>query len=320
MSRKLQQYSTHRPFIRTLFCLGLLTLVSGCTLLFGISFDPAGLPCRIPDETDSRECLAGYTCVDGTCVRAAAKGPGEDCSQDSECEDGLVCRDQYFQSDQEGVFNCDDYLDSSNCSLGRNLHGQGAKCRQTCEPGTGHSECADGQRCFSDLDDEISGFCQGGVCGASVFDCGQNQLCLDNTNDDATAAEGGSGLCYSECDPLQCNRNNTNISCDICPTNDDLNGDGIPEVFGCEPFNAIEAPFICLVAGNQTTGETCDYVSQFCSPGNFCQLNQGQAQGICRQYCNADTGSPACDGAATCNRMQDRNGQALSVGYCSSTF
>ena len=309
-------FLSSRP-LKFMLLVVLASICGGCTVLFGISFDPSGLPCRTPDGTDNRECLSGYTCVDGTCVRAAAKGPGDDCANDEECEDGLVCRDQYYSSDEDGIFNCDDYLDSSNCGLGQTLHGEGAKCRQKCEPGN-DTACPDGQRCFSDLDAEVSGFCQAGVCGASISDCGQNQICLDNTNDDATASSGGSGLCFAQCDPLQCNRNNTNVSCDSCPTNDDMNGDGIPEVFGCEPYNAEEAPFICVVAGERTTGQTCDYVSQFCSPGHFCQLDQGSLEGACRQYCNADTGSPACDGLATCNRMQDRNGQLLEVGYCSS--
>jgi hypothetical protein len=301
-----------------LFILSLL-LGNGCTLLFGLSFDPAGLPCRTPTAEDSRSCLDGYTCVDNTCVAASAKNAGQDCANDDECEDGLVCRDHYYFSDKEGIYNCDDYESSLNCSLGQNLFSLGAKCRVICNPSTSnHGDCPKGQRCFSDLDPEISGYCQAGVCGRSIADCGGNRICQDNTNDDTAESTGGSGLCFQECDPLDCPINNTATSCGDCPTDDDLNGDEIPEVMGCEPHDTQRAPFVCIQSGLQTTGQSCNYSNDFCAPGNYCLVdNSSNNSGRCRQYCDPAGGAPACSGGATCNQMQNDDGQFINTGYCS---
>lgn len=269
--------------------------LGGCLIVWAVSQDPEGLPCA----TGDRECLVGYTCVEGKCRRAAAIEEGGSCVEDEECADGLVCTNVY----EDG-----ECLDPNYCGIGAGSEdGSRRRCRRVCNPNQDpKDQCAPGQICWRDLDG--SGWCQAGVCSAPS-DCGTNPA-NGQTNICYGAAINpqGSGLCTSACDPLECN---PTTGCPDCPLAD-LNGDGVQEVMGCEPFEGILNNMGCIQAGDVPHGQPCDGVNTFCQPGAFCLVPQGSTAGFCSRICRVGGGNPACDAAQpTCNNI---NGV---FGFCS---
>lgn len=275
--------------------LALLALLplSGCTIWFLLWQDPGGLPCA----DGPPDCLVGYTCVDGKCLPAAAAEEGASCVKDEECVDGLVCTNVY----EEG-----ECFDPYYCALGASSpDGSQKRCRRVCNPNQpARDQCSPGQICWDDL--QGSGWCQAGVCNAPS-DCGQNNG-VTNVCYGAALNPQGSGLCTRSCDPLECNPATGCPDCGVA----DLNGDGVPEVMGCEPFEGVLSNMGCIQAGTVPHGSPCDGVTTFCQPGAFCLQEAGQAVGFCARICRVGGGNPACDAShPTCNSI---NGV---FGFCS---
>lgn len=276
-----------------------LISLSGCTLWFGLTQDPADIPCA----EAAPFCLEGFTCVTTAddqrlCRRAAALPEGEPCVGDGECEIGLVCNDAY-----EPAVCPDDVVDDPNCNAGK---GTGLRCRQTCDPASS-TGCPAGLRCYGD-GATGNGFCQAGTCSEGN-ECGQNSL-NNNTNLCFDVFNGaGSGLCLNQCDPFSCQT--PGVTCSECPALD-LNSDGIAETWGCLPILAgnqvIPDRYGCVPVGAVPAGGNCAALGD-CAPGAFCTtLITGQANGFCSQYCS-DQG-PACDVG---NCTGDLGG---GVGFC----
>lgn len=276
----------------------LMTLASlgGCLIVWAVSQDPEGLPCA----EGNRECLVGYTCVDGVCRRAAAAEKGAPCVEDAECKEGYVCTNVYDEA------ACGEDI---SCALGRATDdGSRLRCRKVCDPAGPVTQCAPGERCWPDA--KGTGWCQAGVCDAPS-DCGTNPLNgMVNVCYDAALHPGGngSGLCTSGCNPLECN---PTTGCPDCPLID-VNGDGIHEVQGCEPYEGILHNMGCVPAGDLPEGAICDGVNTACRPGAFCLIAPGATQGYCSRICRVGGGNPACDASQpTCNPI------TAQFGYCS---
>lgn len=280
---------------------------SGCfTSWFLLNSDIAGLPCAPRDEDDPTEpvCEAGFACVDGVCLREAAKKKDDPCLDDRECENGLVCRD---------VYDADRCGEDVNCRLGRQVDpADGLRCRDVCEPDQpDDDQCAPGERCFIDVDQVVSGFCQSGTCsadsecGTNVENFGAQNLCLDRLN-----PPGLSGTCAISCDPLACNEDGTCLSCpDV-----DANEDGTPENQGCEPLEGQpdDLRLGCIEAGAARAGEVCDNAATACRAGLFCLFDQpGEPTGVCSRWCRVSGGQPACDAVQpVCNPLGG------DIGFC----
>lgn len=277
---------TARPFLALLLVATALFL-SACTGLWFLVQDPENLPCA-PDG----ECLAGYVCIDEVCRRAEAKGVGETCTIDSECE-SRICADAY---DPEF---CGDQLSCQ--TIGRTQADY--RCRAPCS-GTNvdvRQECASGERCHQvTRREENQLFCQEGVCDVDS-DCGINS----NVNPDqrnlcvgAAVNVGESGTCARGCDPLQCN---PDTGCTGCPQSE----------ASCENVDfAAPDRFGCLPPGVARAGELCDFVQNFCAPGSFCPSTAPGT--VCVKFCNANGGAPACEGAQLCSPIAGTDG----VGFC----
>lgn len=274
----------------SLLALPLLAL-SGCTIWALVNSDPDGLPCA--DEEPA--CLAGYACVeqdDGQrlCRKVAVGEEGADCVADSECKEGLVCRDFYETA-------CEPNDPDVNCQLGL---GQGRKCRSVCDPNQAPAgQCPGGQRCFvpSNPEDTVTGWCQKGTCELNSH-CGTNPA--NNVDNICVAPQnppGPSGLCAMGCNPLNCN---PTAGCGGCPV----------DQAGCEPFGDLGlAQFGCVPPGTAGYTEPCDGVNVFCQAGSFCFITDNGA-GFCSQFCNAQGGAPACEGGLRCNPI------TAQVGFC----
>ncbi|MFZ9886501.1 MAG: hypothetical protein ACO3JL_03270 [Myxococcota bacterium] len=274
-----------------LLVLSSLLASSGCTLWFLLNEDPEGLPCDEPPT----ECLAGYTCVDGRCLRAAVGGVGDQCQEDGECTDGLVCTNAY----DEGSCGAD-----INCSLGRSdPDGATLRCRRVCNPNDDPRDtCAPGERCFPD--EKGQGWCQQGTCTGGS-DCGRNDLNdLQNVCVGASINPTGSGLCTYGCDPLGCNPLS---GCPDCPQ---ANAAGQAAVFGCEPYEGVLYNVGCIEAGSVPHGGPCDVSNAFCQAGAFCLFDGGQT-GRCARFCRVGGGNPECDAGQACNPITNQ------FGYCS---
>lgn len=285
------------------FAVLLAAASSACfTSWFLLNSDEAGLPCAEPDPADPTKpvCLAGYACIDGVCLREAAKQKDEECTDDRECETGLVCRD---------VWDDDTCGADPNCALGRQRDpAPGLRCRTACDPDQRDDEqCSPGERCFIDVELVVRGFCQSGTCEADS-DCGNNvslpNMCVDRQN-----PPGLSGTCITGCDPLTCDEDG---SCQTCPALD-LDGDGTPDNQGCEPLEGgPEALRLgCIEAGTQGAGEECDNAATACRAGMFCLFDPGETVGFCSRWCRVGGGQPACDALQpNCNPLGG------DIGFC----
>ena len=287
-------------------------LSAGCSAWFAFNYDVAGLPCRAPTADDPRACLVGYTCIDtdpndddpGTCVPAQALTENEPCQADEECEEGLLCRDHFYN--ETGRCDANDY--DSVCDKATQLGlSDGFRCRRECNPSGDSSQCPDGQRCYDDELDRGDGYCQVGVC-ATDAECGNTQFCVERGLNPDPDGEDGSGLCWKRCDPLACSPQ----GCNGCP-NEDINGDQIDDILGCEPYEEFRR-MVCIAAGDVPYGSPCDNVTQFCQPGSFC-ASDGTAN-YCAKFCDVNGSQPACEEAGqTCNALDPTN--LPGVGICS---
>lgn len=274
-----------------------MALVS-MVLLVTACREPA-FPCR---DSEPR-CDPGYTCVKergplGTlagrevCMKREALDLGETCTVSEECrgynDRTSVCADMWRRCPT---------ADDKNCEL---------KCRPVCMD---HAQCGPDQICWVGGGD-IPGVCQEGECGQTEQDCPDGLEC--------TWFKSGpsGGVCYAPCDLLR------QIDCDSTPPPVDAKCCAPQET--CVHFAANPAAATCLKVGTGELGENCDTEEAdglpSCKEGMFCDdllgcNSGGNCHGRCRQYCNLNGGSPACDQAgATCRSFQ--MGVGLPWGFC----
>jgi len=286
---------------------------AGCEILFWTSIDPHGLPCRTPTAENPQVCLAGYTCIEGTCRKAAALSEGDPCDADSECGvvggEQMVCRNHF----EANTCEANDY--DINCTVGRalGLANPGRVCQRVCNPlENPYGTCALGYACWVDEEggSALGGYCQPGVC-ATDADCGSGAWCaFRDENPDPTDTFRG-GRCFRACDPLQCNPAS---GCVGCPT-EDVDGDGLADIMGCEPepsaFNNLSR-MACQVSGAAPARAVCG-PNDICQPGNMCASADGNGTETCRPYCLRSAAT--CNAGEGCLALPGAEGEAYGVCF-----
>lgn len=287
----------------TLLALPLLlvggALGAGCDVLTVLAFTKQfGCPCA-----------TGFVCLTDDngqeyCGVAEALQEGDDCNDDVECGENLVCRDKYDET-------CPGTDIDLVCTTGEQ---EGKKCRRNCNPGnTPFGQCEPGEFCFSDIEGVAAsgGFCQEGTCKADT-ECGLGNLCLfRNLNPDSDQEKGG-GLCYRGCEPFNCS---PGVSCDGCPP-EDLDGDDLDDQMACIPLETSLAGelnrVVCAPAGPVAARGLCS-INEACQPGSFCDIDPQNGNGICRPYCRRSGGAPACNAGELCTGVVD---STRDIGFC----
>jgi len=290
------------PRVLGLACVALGTLpLAGCQILFWLSLSDDGLPCRTPTPEDPQVCLAGYVCIDNVCRTKAILDEGDPCAADTECQDGLLCRNHY------GDDVCEKFDHDLNCVVARSAAKQlddGLRCRRECNPILALAEqCPPGNYCYPD-ERRVSnegGYCQPGTC-ATDTECGNNAVCIGEATNPDPNGDKGSGRCFRSCNPLTCNSVG---GCNGCPI-EDTNGDDIDEVMGCEPAELLSQT-VCVPAGPIPHRSVCS-VTDVCQAGAFCPSDVSR----CLPYCASNGGAPACNTAngEVCVNVDN------NFGYC----
>lgn len=289
---------------RNLLILGALFCLTGCEVLFWLTLNPAGLPCKTNLEAGETACVAGYVCIEGLCQLADAQGVGQACTIDDECEDGLVCRDHYLNDANQCENDQYDRICETGDSSVNSLSG-GKACREVCDPSnieSWTSVCENGEFCFPDRVAAVSGYCQAGNCRNDT-ECGNDALCVfKDVNPDPTDVLGG-GLCFETCSPLNCNPVG---GCVGCRTDDDVDGDNAPDVMNCAPRESLER-LVCQKAGPGQRLDNC-LNQEDCGPGLACINEQ------CLAWCTTVPGEPDCNAGEICNAVS--NSPVNNLGYC----